>query len=68
MPAVVIETLDVTRTRFCDVGEDFALAEGENETLAGWRRDHQEFFEREGEFSRQMDLICERFNVIEVIG
>ena len=28
-PSLIIETTHVTRTRFCDVTEDFALAEGE---------------------------------------
>jgi uncharacterized protein YhfF len=64
-PALVIETLDVTITRYCDVTEDFALAEGENDDLAGWRRDHQAFFERNGGFDPQMELVCERFRLIE---
>ena len=66
-PAIVIETVDVQRRRFCDVDADFALAEGENESLEGWRRDHQAFFEREGTFSHEMPLICERFQVVEVV-
>jgi uncharacterized protein YhfF len=66
-PALVIKTLEVTRKRFCDVGAGFALAEGENETLEGWRRDHQAFFERTGYFSPEMDLICERFELVDVL-
>lgn len=61
----MIETLEVSVVRFCDVGEDFALAEGENDDLAGWRRDHQVFFERNGGFDPEMDLVCERFKVVE---
>ena len=64
-PALVIETTDVTIRRFCDVGEDFALAEGENDDLAGWQRDHQTYFERNGGFDPEMDLVCERFRVVE---
>ncbi|ASP34786.1 ASCH domain-containing protein [Labrenzia sp. VG12] len=64
-PALVIETLEVTITRYCDVTEVFALAEGENEDLAGWQRDHQAFFERNGGFDPEMELVCERFRVIE---
>lgn len=64
-PAFVIETVDVTITRFCDVGEDFALAEGENDDLAGWQRDHQTYFERNGGFAREMELVCERFKLVE---
>lgn len=64
-PALVIQTLDVTVTRYCDVTADFALAEGENDDLDGWRRDHQAFFERNGGFDPEMALVCERFRVIE---
>ncbi|WP_170374597.1 MULTISPECIES: ASCH domain-containing protein [Ruegeria] len=64
-PALVIETVDVTICRFCDVTEDFALAEGENETLEGWREDHRRYFERNGGFDPEMELLCERFRLVE---
>ena len=63
-PALLIETIEVTQTRFCDVAERFALAEGENDDLEGWRRDHQEYFERTGGFDPQMMLVCERFRLV----
>lgn len=63
-PALLIETLEVTQTRFCDVNESFALAEGENNDLEGWRRDHQEYFERTGGFDPKMMLVCERFRMV----
>ena len=63
-PALLIETLKVTQMRFCDVDESFALAEGENEDLEGWRRDHQEYFEANGGFDWEMMLVCEHFKVI----
>ncbi|WP_170548086.1 MULTISPECIES: ASCH domain-containing protein [Ruegeria] len=64
-PALVIETVDVTICCFCDVTEDFALAEGENETLEGWREDHRRYFERNGGFDPEMELLCERFRLVE---
>ncbi|KUJ79326.1 ASCH domain-containing protein [Ruegeria profundi] len=64
-PALVIETVEVSICRYCDVTEDFALAEGENETLEGWRRDHQRYFERNGGFEPEMELVCERFRLVE---
>ncbi len=64
-PALVIETVDVSVCRFCDMTEDFALAEGENETLEGWREDHRRYFERNGGFDPEMELLCERFRLIE---
>jgi uncharacterized protein YhfF len=67
-PALVILTTEVTRRRFCDVDEAFALAEGENATLAGWRADHRRFFERNGGWHPEMALICERFRLVEDLG
>lgn len=67
-PALILETLEVTEMRFCDVDEDFALAEGENDGLDGWRRDHRRYFERTGGFDREMMLVCERFKLIHDFG
>ena len=64
-PALVIETVDVSTCRYCDVTEDFALAEGENETLEGWREGHRQYFERNGGFDPEMELLCERFRLVE---
>ena len=66
-PSVVIETVEVTQRRFNEVDADFALAEGENDSLEGWRRDHRGFFERTVGWSPDMMLICERFKVVEVV-
>ena len=63
-PALLLETLEVMQTRFCDVSEDLALAEGENDDLEGWQLDHREYFERSGGFNREMMLVCERFRLI----
>lgn len=41
-----------------------ALAEGEND-LEGWRNDHRAFFQRNGGFSPQMQVVWERFALIE---
>ena len=67
-PALAIRTLSVEMRRFSAVEESFALAEGENESLAGWRSDHQGFFERNGGFDPDMELVCERFELIEDFG
>lgn len=64
-PALVIETVEVTLRRFCDVDAAFALAEGENDSLEGWRRDHRAYFERNGGFDETMTVVCERFRLIE---
>jgi len=67
-PALVIETTEVTIRRFRDVDAGFALAEGENDSLAGWQRDHRAYFERNGGFDPDMDLVCERFRLVEDLG
>ena len=66
-PRVVIETTEVTLRPFNQVEADFALAEGENDSLAGWQRDHQRYFERTGGFTPGMMLVCERFRVVELL-
>lgn len=66
--ALLLETLEVTHVRFCDVEEEFAFAEGENEDLEGWRRDHQAYFERNGGFEDELMLVCERFRLVKNFG
>ena len=63
-PAPIIETVEVTIRRFCDVDADFALAEGENDSLDGWRADHRAYFERNGGWTADMLLVCERFRPV----
>ncbi len=64
-PALVIRTQKVEEIRFCDVTEEMALAEGENDDLAGWRADHEAFFTRNGGFDPEMMLVFEHFELIE---
>lgn len=42
-----------------------ALAEGKNDDLTGWRNDHRAFFQRTGGFSLEMQVVWERFALIE---
>ena len=64
-PAVVIETVELIQCRFDEVTEDMALAEGEDDSLDGWRVGHRGYFERNGGFSPDMQIIWERFVLIE---
>lgn len=64
-PALVIETAEVTIRRFREVDADFALAEGEDATLEGWQAGHRAYFERNGGWSADMELVCERFRLVE---
>ena len=63
-PALVIETTEVTIRRFCDVDANFALSEGEDDTLQGWQAAHRAYFTRNGGWTADMDLVCERFVMI----
>lgn len=64
-PSLVIETTQVTFRRFCDVNANFALAEGEHETLEEWQSEHRAYFERNGGWEAEMQLVCERFRMVE---
>jgi uncharacterized protein YhfF len=67
--AAVIETVEVTVRRFDQVDEKFAFEEGEGaRTLGEWRESHRDYFERNGGFSPDMELLCERFRLIEILS
>jgi uncharacterized protein YhfF len=66
-PAAVIETTEVTVMRFDEVDESFARDEGEGDlSLAYWRDAHETYFARNGGFAPDMEVVCERFKLIEV--
>lgn len=67
-PALVIETVEVSVRRFDEVDADFALAEGEDDSLAGWQEGHRRYIERNGGWSPGMELVCERFRLVEDYG
>lgn len=67
-PALVIETQSIKVCQFHEVDEDFALAEGENDSLQGWQRDHEAYFSRNRGFAPDMLIICERFKVVDDPG
>ena len=67
--AAVIETVEVTVRRFDAVDEKFAFEEGEgSRTLDEWRKSHRAYFERNGGFSPDMELLCERFRLVETLS
>ena len=65
----VLATTELTQRRFCDVGADLAFDEGEDDrTLASWRRAHEDYFTRNGGFTPDMLLNCERFRLVQIVG
>lgn len=67
-PALVNRTVGLKLVRFADMTEAMALAEGEDDSLDGWRAGHERYYRRLGVFDPQMELIWERFDVIEDLG
>jgi uncharacterized protein YhfF len=71
-PVAIIKTVEVELTPMKQVTEEFAVAEGEGDrTYQYWWETHEKFFRNElktigREFSEDMLLVCERFEVIDV--
>lgn len=71
-PVAIIKTVEVNLTPMNEVTEEFAVAEGEGDrTYQYWWEAHEKFFRDElngigREFSEDMLLVCERFEVIDV--
>ena len=62
-----IESTEVTYRRYSEVDAAFAYEEGEGDrSLTYWRSAHRRYFERQGKFSEDMMLMCERFRLVEV--
>ncbi len=67
-PVCVIRTTGLFLTRFDRVTPEMAMLEGEGDlSLDYWRQEHQRYFEREGYFHSEMELIFETFQLVEVI-
>lgn len=66
--AAVIETIEAIQRRFDEVDAEFAAAEGEGDlSYEYWRKAHEAYFARNGGFSPDMILVCERFRVVDVL-
>ncbi|MCE6078217.1 ASCH domain-containing protein [Agrobacterium vitis] len=66
--AAVIETVEVTIRRFDEVDAAFAHDEGEDDqTLEAWRVGHKAYFARNGGFTPDMELVCERFCLVDIL-
>ncbi|WP_096187694.1 ASCH domain-containing protein [Evansella halocellulosilytica] len=71
-PAAIIKNVEVSVIPMNEVSEEFAVAEGEGDrTYRYWWDVHEQFFRSElrklgVEFSEDMLLVCERFELIDV--
>jgi len=67
-PVCVIRTVAMRILRFCDVTEEFARKEGEGDlSLKYWQEVHKAFFENEGCYAAEMELVAEEFQLIELL-
>lgn len=71
-PRCVIKTTNVRIIPYKDITFDIARLEGEDDNLDSWRANHEKFFTEEGkeigyEFSEDMDVVFEEFEVVEII-
>jgi uncharacterized protein YhfF len=64
-PALMLETVEVSSRRFDAMDEEFVAAQGEFRDLAHWRKAYKAYFARSGGFSDDMEIMCERFRVVE---
>ncbi|EAA9527251.1 ASCH domain-containing protein [Salmonella enterica] len=63
----VIRTHALRLIRFNEMSADLAALEGEGDlSLAYWQAAHRAFFEREGNWSPEMELVYEEFTVLEI--
>ena len=68
-PRCMIESTEVTYRRYSEVDAAFAHDEGEGDRSLGyWREAHRNYFGRQGKFSEDMMLMCERFRLVEILA
>jgi uncharacterized protein YhfF len=68
-PVAVLETVEVTIARFCDVDDLFARKHGVGQSLKSWRRQCRAAFAARARvlgspFGEESELICHRFRVV----
>ncbi|WP_437890154.1 ASCH domain-containing protein [Phytobacter sp. V91] len=67
-PVCVIRINTLCLVRFNEVTAERARKEGEGDlSLSYWQRGHQAFFTREGNFSEEMELLFEEFELVEIV-
>jgi uncharacterized protein YhfF len=68
-PRCVIESTEVSYRRYLEVDAAFAHEEGEGDrSLTYWRAAHRRYFGRQGKFSEDMMLMCERFRLVDILA
>jgi uncharacterized protein YhfF len=63
-PVAAIQFTKAEKFKFFDVTEEFARKDGESENIRQWRALARSFFEEQGKFSLDMDIVCLEFRKI----
>ncbi|ENZ7914705.1 ASCH domain-containing protein [Klebsiella aerogenes] len=67
-PMCVIQTVRLQVIRFCEMTSELASKEGEGDlSLEYWKEGHKRYFEREGTYSKEMELVFEEFELTEIL-
>ena len=64
-PALMVETVEVRVRRFDEMDEAFVALQGQFRDLEHWRKAYRAYFSRNGGVSEDMEIMCERFRVVE---
>ncbi|WP_323856411.1 ASCH domain-containing protein [Xenorhabdus doucetiae] len=67
-PVCVVRITAMHLMKFSEMTAELAWKEGEGDrSLLNWQLEHQRFFEREGTFSSEMEIVVFEFKVVENI-
>lgn len=67
-PRAVLQTVELRTECYSEIDEQFAADEGEGDlSLAHWHTAHRLFFANNGGFEPNMELWCERFQVVDIL-
>lgn len=67
-PVCVIKTVRMQVIRFFEMTSELASKEGEGDlSLEYWKKGHKRYFEREGTYSEEMELVFEEFELTDIL-
>jgi len=67
-PVCVIQTVRLQVIRFCEMTRELASKEGEGDlSLEYWKEGYKRYFEREGTYSEEMELVFEEFELTDIL-
>ena len=67
-PALALRTVTVSRQRFDAMDAACVAAQGEFRDLAHWRKGYEAYLRRSGHFAEDVEMVVERFEVVEDFG